>query len=183
MITLLNRKVRLRICLSSTRVDENELCDCIDQLRVLIYQTSRLNVIGAELNEDLSCACTYVSNSLNCIQEQRQDFGLKYETSRNTYVNPRGVECSETGYFLYNCCKFQYVLLRLSVNTSDHHSVCMELSLQYTVKNVIEKVAVATKISWRRNIIEQYTRLTNGKVQDLIERKYPRHDIGAAAKF
>jgi len=131
-----------------------EFCDCVDQLREIIlkYNTDNFILVGCDFNENLGGA--HGSRRLNYLKELVNDFDLKFENSGETYLDPRGNECTEIDFYLYNVPSVlitsrKVVLNDLRTNTSDHYPITVELLCNFTLNIKPEESVISTRVNWR----------------------------------
>ena len=105
----------------------------------------------------------------------------------NTYVNPKGHECSEIDYFLYNRYtdrKFsdKIILDKLEPNTSDHYPISITCNANLEYRSTSTKTKNKIKINWDRIDKSKYQEpvevsLANQDVPDNIDNLKSKLDV------
>ena len=146
--------------------DLEEFKENVDQLFEICqkYCLTHDILIGGDINEDISKNKS--DNRAKYIQQLIQDCHLQVCSAGNTYVNPKGQECSEIDYFLYNINtdrKFsdKIILDKLEPNTSDHYPISITCNANLEYRNTSTKAKNKIKINWDR--------IDKSKYQELVE--------------
>ena len=111
--------------------------DCIDQLYQIFQKFKDMHdiLIGGNLNEDLNKSSPDKRGKY--LRTFITDCQLTASFSGNTYINPKGEECTEIDYFLFNSSTFRQfsnktVLKELNQIVLDHYPISIECNSEFT---------------------------------------------------
>jgi hypothetical protein len=155
--------------------------DCIDQLYQIFQKFKDMHdiLIGGNLNEDLNKSSPDKRGKY--LRTFITDCQLTASFSGNTYINPKGEECTEIDYFLFNSSTFRQfsnktVLKELNQVVLDHYPISIECNSEFTRRITIECNSEFTrriikkdqninnKIKWEKVDKERYQLLVNQSI-------------------
>ncbi|KAK3087817.1 hypothetical protein FSP39_011014 [Pinctada imbricata] len=151
------------------RTNPQDYLDCMDQLQEILdkYQDHHI-CIGGDFNEHLTTSNN--SERIRCVRQLISDNQLQSLTYGSTFIHPNGKDSSEIDYFLVKThsdirVKKMDKMEGLETNTSDHHPIRCNLSLEIARNRKSSTVTQQSKINWDKVDKEKYREVLSTNLQ------------------